>query len=66
MSNFEGNDNQIVWQFLNKAQQKYFWAVVKNNIVKIMKEKAEEWGVNREEIDKKLEDDKDIDRETFR
>lgn len=41
MSNFEGNDNEIVWEFLCKAQPKYLWAVIKRNVVIMLKEKAE-------------------------
>jgi hypothetical protein len=37
MSNFEGNDNEIVWEFLNKAQAKYLWIVIKQNIVIMLK-----------------------------
>ena len=40
MSNFEGNNNEIVWEFLNKAQPKYLWAVIKRNVVIMLKEKA--------------------------
>ena len=37
MSNFEGNDNEIVWEFLSKAQPKYLWAVIKRNVVIMLK-----------------------------
>jgi len=47
MSNFEGNDNEIIWEFLNKAQPKYLWTVIKQNIVKMLKEKSDEWKINK-------------------
>ena len=56
LSNFEGNDNEIFWQYLNKCQPLFLWIVIRQNLVKLLKDKALRFGVVREEIEKEEEE----------
>ena len=55
LSNFEGNDNQIFWEFLNKCQPLFLWIVVRQNLVKLLRPIASRFGVVREDIESSLE-----------
>lgn len=37
LSNFEGNDNEIFWEFLNKCQPLYLWIVIRQNMIKLLR-----------------------------
>lgn len=60
LSNFEGNDEIIFNEFLNKCQAKYLWIVMRNNIWYLIKEKYED-----QEFLSKDEDYKTSMRQTF-
>ena len=54
LSNFEGNDNEIFWEFLNKCQAKFLWIVIRQNMVKLLRPKAARFGVSRDEVEKDI------------
>jgi hypothetical protein len=56
LSNFEGNDNEIFWQYINKCQPLFLWIIIRQNMVKLLKPKAAEFGVRREEVEKEEEE----------
>ena len=51
LSNFEGNDNEIFLEFLNKAQPKYMWIVVRQNIIRMLRPLAGRFGLRREKVE---------------
>ena len=55
LSNFEGNDNDIFLEFLNKAQPKYLWIVIRQNLVKLLRPHAARYGVSREKVEEELD-----------
>lgn len=54
LSNFEGNDNEIFWEFLNKCQPRFLWIVIRQNMIKLLRSKASRYGVSRDEVEKRL------------
>jgi len=50
LSNFEGNDNEIFWEFLNKCQARFLWIVIRQNMIKLLRSKASRYGVSRDEV----------------
>lgn len=49
LSNFEGNENEIFWQYLNKCQPLFLWIVIRQNLIKLLKPQYARFGVSREE-----------------
>lgn len=39
LCNFEGNDDELIWEFLSKCQPKFLWIVIKQNLLKILQDK---------------------------
>lgn len=56
LSNFEGNDNEIFWQYINKCQPLFLWIVIRQNIVKMLKPNAHRFGISRDAIDEAIDD----------
>mgnify|MGYP000853870233 CR=1 FL=1 len=49
LCNFEGNDNILVHEFISKCQPKYLWVVIKQNLMKILRDRAEALEVVRDD-----------------
>lgn len=56
LSNFEGNDSEIFWEFLNKCQPLFLWIVIRQNMIKLLRPMADKFKVSREAIEKELEE----------
>lgn len=49
LCNFEGNDDSLIWEFLSKCQPKFLWVVIKQNLLNILADKAEEYGIEKQD-----------------
>ncbi len=47
LSNFEGNDTEIFWEFLNKCQPLFLWIVIRQNMIKLLRPMADKFKVSR-------------------
>lgn len=39
LSNFEGNDNKLISEFLKKCQPRFLWLVIRKNLWKMIKDR---------------------------
>ncbi len=49
LCNFEGNDNELINEFISKCQPKFLWIVIKQNLTVILRERSEIMEVERGE-----------------
>ena len=47
--NFEGNSDVLISEFLSKCKPKFLWVVIKQNLMKILGERAADLGVEKDE-----------------
>ena len=43
--NFEGNDDELIWELITKCQPVFFWQIIKQNLVSMLKDRAEAYGI---------------------
>lgn len=47
--NFQGNDDLLVWEFLSKCQPVFFWQIIRQNLLTLLLERVEAYGIQAED-----------------